>query len=105
MLPSNCPDQVVKKPAAQPGTTTTTTRPQIDNDDLGPAASMVGLEKDAAVRVTGTIRQFDVDDTERLFDVDLDDRLYGGFDEKLVIVANQVTKLPPQPAQTTSTKQ
>jgi hypothetical protein len=155
-------DNVAKKPAPRESTTTTTT-PDIEYHDLGPAASAVGLEvtasgnvtdvvspvafnldkdgvggdgqvvrddeafdevelaqrpvlvvdvtkttgleKGNAVLVTGTIREFDVDDAERLFDVDLDDRLYGPFDEKLVIVADQVTKLPAQPVGGATTNQ
>ncbi len=62
------------------------------------------LEKGSGVRVRGTIREFDVDDAERLFGADLDDRLYAAFDEKLVIVADQVTHLVSQPTGPATTK-
>lgn len=67
------------------------------------AAKTAGLEAGGPVRVHGTIREFDVDDAERLFGVDLDDRVYDPFDERLVIVADQVTKLPPEGEPSTTT--
>lgn len=54
-------------------------------DDLG-----VG----SAVHVSGTIREFAVDDAERLFGLDLDDRVFDPFDDAFVIVATKVTRVP-----------
>ncbi len=64
------------------------------------------VKEGGAVRVTGTVRQLDVDEAERLFGVDLDDHLYGPFHERLVIVADRVTSLPPgsNGATTTTTR-
>lgn len=56
-------------------------------------ATKTGLSLAQPVRVTGTVRQLDLVEAERLFDVDLDDRLYAPFEQELVIFADEVTKL------------
>lgn len=52
------------------------------------------LAEDAAVRVTGTVRRFELTEAERLFDVELDDDIYAPFDDELVIVADEVVREP-----------
>ncbi len=52
-----------------------------------------GLNLGDPVRISGTVRQLDIAEAERLFDVDLDDRLYGPFERELVIFTDEVTKL------------
>ena len=52
------------------------------------------LAEGAAVRVTGTVRRFQLTEAERLFDVDLDDQIYAPFDDELVIVADEVVQEP-----------
>lgn len=81
--------------------------PEFDDDDFGDAdlaketvlvldpRSTAGVVSGDAVQVTGTIRQFDLREVERIFEVDLDDRLFGPFHERLVIVADQVAKAGP----------
>ncbi len=81
--------------------------PEFDDEDFGDAdvAKETVLVLDPkgtanvvpgdAVQLNGTIRQFDLREVERIFEVDLDDRLFGPFHERLVIVAAQVTKVTP----------
>ncbi len=52
-----------------------------------------GLTLGDPVRISGTVRELDIAEAERLFDIDLDDRLYGPFERELVIFADEVTKL------------
>lgn len=47
------------------------------------------------VEVTGTVRQFELAEVERLFNLDLDQRPFEPFEGELVIVADKVTPLPP----------
>ncbi len=81
--------------------------PEFDDDDFGDAdlakqtvlvldpRSPAELVPGDAVHLSGTVRQFDLREVERIFEVDLDDRLFGPFHERLVIVADQVTKVSP----------
>ncbi len=52
-----------------------------------------GLNLGEPVRISGTVRELDIAEAERLFDVDLDDRLFGPYERELVIFADEVTKL------------
>lgn len=47
------------------------------------------------VQVTGTIRQFDIATIEQEFGLDLDDALYEGFDQRFVVVAENVVPATP----------
>lgn len=75
---------------------------QFDDEDFGDVGlsdegvlvldvAETGVELGAAVRITGTVREFDMPEAERVFDVELDDRVYGRFHDELVIVADKVT--------------
>ncbi len=86
---------------------------QFDDEEFGDIAlsdqgvlvidvAETGVELGTAVRITGTIREFDMAEVERVFDVELDDSLYGRFYDELVIVADNVTTVSEGRAATTT---
>jgi len=90
-------------------------KPQFDDEDFGDLGYLdrgvlvldvreTKVDPGAPVQISGTVREFDLPEAERVFDVELDDRLYGPFHDELVIVADKVTKMAGQRATTTTTR-
>ncbi|MDP9072458.1 MAG: hypothetical protein M3N68_14465 [Actinomycetota bacterium] len=90
-------------------------KPRFDDEDFGDLNFLdkgvlvfdvreTKVDPGAPVQVSGTVREFDLPEAERVFDVELDDRLYGPFRDELVIVADKVTKMPGEAATTTTTR-